>query len=114
MTPKVYGGMNWYYSTDGRAQGPVGEERLAELAAGEMLDGNSLIWNPTMDEWLEVWKVRPEVLGPWEKAVRAQELRRAEMEHSIEEPEAEALTVRTPGELPRGVFSRIFGKLRKR
>jgi len=43
----------WYYTRDGKQNGPVSLERLLALAAGGGLDrSKDLVWNPSMKDWV--------------------------------------------------------------
>ena len=42
----------WYYARDGRRQGPVPRERLADLARGGWLSPDDLVWSTGSPEWL--------------------------------------------------------------
>jgi hypothetical protein len=59
----------WYYTRDGKQQGPVGFEQLVALAAGGGLDPTKdLVWNATMKDWAPAGKV-PNLFGPAPSAV---------------------------------------------
>jgi hypothetical protein len=67
--------MNWYYSIEGRAHGPVDDQRLAELATNDTVGGETLIWQPAMSGWEPVWKAKPEIVAHLTNADLAQKAR---------------------------------------
>ncbi len=67
--------MKWYYAIEGRAHGPVAEEKLAELAAEHAVGSETLLWQPGMELWEPVWKLRPEIIGHLSKSTLAQKAR---------------------------------------
>jgi uncharacterized RDD family membrane protein YckC len=43
--------MNWHYAENGKQVGPVGEDRLLELAQTGAITPNTLVWHAGMPEW---------------------------------------------------------------
>lgn len=129
--------MRWYYSIEGRAHGPVAEERLAELVAQKVVGGDTLIWQPGLKQWDPMWKLRPDVVGHLSKTVLAQKARgstdriplkvmgdphalmRAKL-GTLPDPvpasaPAPAPTPEPPApEAPKGVLGKLFGRFRKK
>ena len=57
--------MNWYYSIEGRVNGPVDEQYLGILANDGVVNTATLIWHPGLDEWQPVSTLKPEIIeGP--------------------------------------------------
>lgn len=61
-TPSSSNNNNWYYSAQGHAEGPVTTQQLSELAAVGAIVTDTLLWRPGMDEWVAASKLQPEVL----------------------------------------------------
>ena len=52
LLPEPFVTERWYYARDGRRQGPVPRERLADLARGGWLSPDDLVWSTGSPEWL--------------------------------------------------------------
>lgn len=48
----------WYYTKSGQRQGPVGSEKLKELAASGQLAPTDLAWKEGMTQWAEASKIK--------------------------------------------------------
>ena len=101
--------MNWYYSVEGHATGPVSEEKLAEMARGGTVTRDTLIWQPSLSEWEPVWKLKPNLLNRPKTSAVARQPKNA-TEHvpaAVSEPPA-------PAPVPaKGIFSKLFGRKKK-
>lgn len=62
--------MNWYYDNEGMAEGPFDEERMTALAVEHRIDSQSMVWNPSMEEWSSVGTLAP---SWWSAALPAHE-----------------------------------------
>lgn len=49
--------MQWYYASEGKQHGPVGEVDLRELIRADKLDAESLVWREGMGDWQPLGKV---------------------------------------------------------
>lgn len=100
--------MNWYFSIEGHSQGPVTEQRLAELARSGEVGTDTLIWHPGLEEWEPVWKLKPGIVEHLNKKAMAQQAKGTTDRIPIAD-------VAAPEEgASEGIFRRIFGKLRKK
>ncbi len=45
--------MEWYYAVDERRCGPVPEEVLVRKINSGELPRSTLVWNPTLSDWIE-------------------------------------------------------------
>jgi hypothetical protein len=59
---------DWYYSAGGEQAGPVSWDQLKRLADSKTLAASDMVWNETMDEWVEAGTV--EGLVPQTPAAR--------------------------------------------
>lgn len=102
--------MNWYYSIEGRSQGPITVEALAALVRKGEVVADTLVWHPGCEEWQPVSALNPEVLLIAERAAETP----AEIEEDRVVPD------KPPSESPapepakarprRGLFQRLFGR----
>ena len=58
---------NWYYEKQGVSQGPLAEEAMIDLLRHKQIAAETLVWNPGLEEWAGVGRLKPE----WLKAVQA-------------------------------------------
>lgn len=49
--------MEWFYSKDGKREGPISQEQLEALVAEQSLSSDSLVWRKGMTEWEPYQKV---------------------------------------------------------
>jgi hypothetical protein len=107
--------MNWYYAIDGRAHGPVDDQRLAELASHETVGGETLIWHPAMSGWEPAWKAKPEIVAHLSNADLAQKARGTTDRIPLGELGKEQADDKQ-GAAPAsgGLLGRLFGRMRKK
>jgi hypothetical protein len=98
--------VNWYYSAEGHATGPVSEEKLAEMARGGVVTTETLIWHPALTEWEPVWKLKPDIIENLNKSAMARQAK-GTTDHI---PVAESALPAPPAA---GIFSRLFGRKKK-
>jgi hypothetical protein len=106
--------MNWYYSIDGRAHGPVDDQYLAELATNDTVGGETLIWNPSMSGWEPVWKAKPEIVAHLSNADLAQKARGTTDRIPIAGLEGQGDAKQEDSPRGGGIFGRLFGRMRKK
>jgi hypothetical protein len=108
--------MNWYYSIEGRAHGPVDEQRLAELATNEAVGGETLIWHPAMSGWEPAWKAKPELVAHLSNADLAQKARGTTDRIPLRELAGEQADGKSQDDASRsgGLLGRLFGRMRKK
>src|SRR3954468_20599724 len=63
--------MNWYYSVEGRSHGPVSQQDMLRLAKEGVVNTDTLIWHPGLDEWDPVWKLMPQAMEHMSKSAMA-------------------------------------------
>lgn len=63
----------WYYSAEGHATGPVTEQELGALASRGVVCTDTLIWEPAMEEWEPVWKLKPGIIEQLNKSAMARQ-----------------------------------------
>lgn len=110
-------GMNWYYSVEGHALGPVNEEALEKLALEGALVKDTLVWRPELEEWAPLQKLHPDLL---ERVRQAQEkpepVTKATAPVPLSTPSSNAAANGgAPGESHKekpGLFGRLFGRER--
>lgn len=51
--------MDWYYVDGGKQAGPVGDNEFEQLASSGRIQGNTLVWNEGMANWLPYAEVKP-------------------------------------------------------
>ncbi|WP_038163563.1 DUF4339 domain-containing protein [Verrucomicrobium sp. BvORR106] len=109
--------MNWYYSVEGHALGPVNEEALEKLAREGALVKDTLVWQPELEEWAPLQKVHPDLL---ERVRLVQEkpapLTKATAPLPLPPPPSHAASNGgAPGDSHKekpGLFGRLFGRER--
>lgn len=106
--------MNWYYSIEGRAHGPVDDRYLAELATNDTVGGETLIWNPAMSGWEPVWKAKPEIVAHLSNADLAQKARGTTDRIPIAGLEGQGDAKQEDSPRSGGIFGRLFGRMRKK
>ena len=47
----------WYYAVDGSTQGPIPEDTLVHMFRLRELDGSTLVWTESFNEWTPASKV---------------------------------------------------------
>jgi GYF domain 2 len=102
--------MNWYFSVEGHSEGPVTEQKLAELARGGEVGTDTLIWHPGLEEWEPVWKLKPEIVEHLNKKAMAQQAKGTTDRIPIADVAAQA----EQGGVSEGIFKRLMGRLRKK
>ncbi|RBP39010.1 uncharacterized protein DUF4339 [Roseimicrobium gellanilyticum] len=106
--------MNWYYSIEGRAHGPVDDQYLAELASNDTVGGETLIWHPAMSGWEPVWKAKPEIVAHLSNADLAQKARGTTDRIPIAGLEGQGDGKGEEAPRSGGLFGRLFGRMRKK
>lgn len=106
--------MNWYYAIDGRAHGPVDDQRLAELVSHETVAGETLIWHPAMSTWEPAWKAKPEIVGHLSNADLAQKARGTTDRIPLGELGKEHTGEKQEESRGGGLLGRLFGRMRKK
>lgn len=100
--------MNWYYSVEGQAMGPVEEAALEGLARSGEVSKDTLVWQPAMEAWETLQAQHPALLervrlpGRQAKAEDAPLVGQAPAE--TPPPKAETVKEKT------GLFGRLFGR----
>ena len=61
--------MAWYYSIDGRRQGPITDSEFENQARTGAIPGTSLVWREGMPDWQPLSAVRPDLLAGANAAV---------------------------------------------
>jgi hypothetical protein len=109
---------HWYYSAQGHAQGPFTEEQLSELVTRGSVSVDTLLWRPGMDLWEPAGQLKPEMLpsapatppltGSAPDAARKSALKPI--------PQVEPLSDAPAAEenASGGLFSKLFGRLKKK
>lgn len=109
--------MNWYYSVEGHALGPVNEEALEKLALEGAVLKDTLVWRPDLEEWAPLLKLHPDLLErvrvAQEKPVPVAKATAPVMLGA--HPSNAAVNGGAPGEPHKekpGLFGRLFGRER--
>jgi len=76
--------MQWYYTVNGRQEGPVDEETLARFARQGALKPTDFVWNETMGE---TWQQASEIPGLFGVATPAESAGEVAAESSVRVPE---------------------------
>lgn len=91
--------MNWYYTIDGRSQGPLTENGLKRLAREGTISGDTLVWHQGLEEWEPMSKLKPEIA---EQAAKGAVAHPPEVKAASNPPPPQALP-QAPG-----AFKRLF------
>lgn len=51
--------MNWYLNNAGAAEGPYDESIMTEMACGQKIASDSLVWHAGLDAWASVAALSP-------------------------------------------------------
>lgn len=101
--------MNWYFSVEGHSEGPVNEQKLAELARNGEVGTDTLIWHPGLEEWEPVWKLKPEIVEHLNKKAMAQQAKGTTDRIPVAD-----FAAGTADGASEGIFKRLIGRLRKK
>lgn len=101
--------MNWYFENSGISEGPVTETVLAMRVQKGEIAADSLIWNPSMDEWQTVQALKPDWLIPVIVAAPAEA--KASPVRPATRPLAPSTNDEANGKV--GFFKKIFGRGKK-
>lgn len=108
--------MNWYYSAEGHAVGPVNEEALEKLAFEGSVAKDTLVWQPELEEWGPLQKLHPDLLERIRKAKeKPAPVGRSTAPVPVSAPPEAASNGGAPVESPKektGLFGRLFGRER--
>lgn len=55
--------MNWYLNNAGAAEGPYDEAAMTEMARGQKVASDSLVWHPGLEAWAYVAALSPSWWG---------------------------------------------------
>ena len=55
--------MNWYLNNAGAAEGPYDEAVMTEMARGQKVASDSLVWHPGLEAWAYVASLSPSWWG---------------------------------------------------
>ncbi len=119
--------MNWYYETEGVSHGPCPEAEIIVLVRRKQVKASTLIWNPGLDEWDTVQKLKPEWLEQAEAPVPAEPMVRqtvpktegplpsseAAPATSLRKPKAGMEKSAAEATEKKGLFGRLFGRGKK-
>jgi GYF domain 2 len=115
----------WYYSLEGHATGPVSEPELSALASQGVVDSDTLIWQPEMELWEPVSKLKPEILAKPNEGVMAPQTKDAtDRRPASEKPAPQRKAAKFVKQVPLApgakeeepepsFFSRLFGRKKK-
>ena len=98
--------MNWYYSVEGRSHGPVSQQDMLRLAKEGVVNTDTLIWHPGLDEWDPVWKLMPQAMEHMSKSAMAKQARGETERIPISEQDK-------AGNISESMFRKLFARLRK-
>jgi len=97
--------MNWYFEQDGVSQGPFTEGEMSGRVRANAVSAETLIWNPSLEEWKSVSELKPE----WLKPATVEQPRSAPPTKSaFSKPVIQAAP--ESAEAKPGLFKRLFGK----
>ncbi len=107
--------MNWYYSAEGHATGPLTEQKLGELARSGVVTTDTLIWHSGLAEFEPAWKLKPEIIEHLNKSAMARQAKGATDRIPTQAPSAKEMppTAAAPKEekaAKPGFLGRLFGK----
>ncbi|MEZ0388141.1 MAG: DUF4339 domain-containing protein [Verrucomicrobium sp.] len=106
-------GMNWYYSVEGLAKGPINEQALEDLAREGAVVKDTLVWQSGMELWETLQLRQPELLERVRKQKLAPRPTPAPVPEVKNEPETSAASAPPPPPPVReksGLFGRFFGR----
>jgi hypothetical protein len=117
----------WYYSAEGHATGPVSEQELGALASRGVVCTDTLLWQPQMEEWEPVWKLKPEIIEQLNKSAMARQAKgttdrippadatapKASASPTPKSAASDKAKSPAPEEPATGFFSRLFGRKKK-
>jgi len=79
--------MNWYLNNAGAAEGPYDESVMTEMARGQKIASDSLVWHAGLEAWGSVAALSPAWWGAAlpEPAVEAKPKKKAEASKPVDE-----------------------------
>ncbi|MDB6073226.1 MAG: hypothetical protein JWO89_866 [Verrucomicrobiaceae bacterium] len=119
--------MNWYYEKEGVSHGPCPEAEIITLVRRKQVVASTLVWNPGLEEWDAVEKLKPEWLEQADAPVPPEPIARQTVPRTEGPlPSSEAAPA-TPLSKPKagmgksaaetaekkGLFGRLFGRGKK-